>query len=259
MIPGRNMTRKQQLALAVVNAGETASTGQNETQGSKDCALRSTDVVNYSGRRSLMRARTFRHALASTLVAGLALTAAGCGLSGTEESDLPETSPSARASATPSASPAADAWRAKFSGRELKAYDQALQRWEEYESRSEPVWARGKVTPAAEALFKEYWMTYGTQLSRLETYELMEIAVSGTPEVLWSKAARFEHDARRVVIKQCIDPAPITVYDDGEADPPIELKPYVRTITLDRVATTNQFMVLSVQDDLTMKKVKPCD
>lgn len=191
----------------------------------------------------------------------LALAVSACNGGSDEPEPLPPETSASTPTDTPTPTQDPDAWRTKFDPAELKAYDAALQRWEEYESRSEPIWAKGEVTPAAEALFKEYWSTWGVLLNRLQTYEKNGISISGTAKVLSSKAASINlSSAKRVVLKQCIDPSPITDLVNGE--PPErqrKLDPYVRTITLDRITTTNQFMVSGVLDVTNAKKVKRCD
>lgn len=204
----------------------------------------------------------YRHktrAVLSAVIACIALGLSGC--SDTPEADPApeaiEATPTVSSSPTPTADP--DGWRAKYRSTELEAYDAALGRWKEYESRSEPIWAKGKATPTAQELFKEYWTAWAPMFIRLQDYEKNGLAVSGTAKVLTSKASLIDLSGqKRVVIKQCIDPAPITVTEHGEADAPTTQAPYTRTITLDRVATTNLFMISGVKDVTTLKKVTPC-
>lgn len=195
------------------------------------------------------------------LIAALALTASGCGP--TEPVAIPSTTPSTSASSSPtSSSPSLDpnAWQDQYTADELDAYNAALQRWQSYETRSEPIWAAGKSTPAAEALFKEYWIAWQIEAARLEMYEKNGITVSGLADVLWSKAKSIDltdtdTGAPRVVIQQCIDPSTITVLPpaSGGTDTP----PYLRTITLDE-PPSQQFMIVRVGDITNQKKVKPC-
>ena len=107
------------------------------------------------------------------LLAAFALTLSACGPS--EPVAIPDVTPSTSASASsssPSSSPSSDpdAWRDQYTAGELAAYDAALQRWQSYETRSEPIWAAGKSTPAAKALFKDYWIVWSIPAARLDLY-----------------------------------------------------------------------------------------
>lgn len=205
--------------------------------------------------------RSRRRTAPALLIAALAVTASGCGP--TEPVAIPSTTPSTSASSSPTSSPSQDpsAWAAGFTAKEIKAYDAALRRWESYETSSEPIWAAGKATPAAEALFKEYWVAWQIEAARLKMYETNGITVSGLADVLWSKAKSIdltntETGAPRVVIQQCIDPSTITVLPpaSGGTDTP----PYLRTITLDE-PPGREFMVVRVGDITNQKKVAPCE
>lgn len=202
-----------------------------------------------------------RRTAPALLIAALTLTASGCGP--TEPVAIPDTTPSTSASSSPTSSPSPDpnAWQDQYTAAEIDAYNAALQRWQSYETRSEPIWAAGKATPAAKALFKEYWIAWQIEAARLEMYEKNGITVSGLADVLWSKAKSIEltdtdTGAPRVVIQQCIDPSTITVLPPagGGTDTP----PYLRTITLDE-PPGREFMVVRVGDITNQKKVAPCE
>ena len=106
-----------------------------------------------------------RHTVAVVGVCALGLIASACGGDGPADpvptsSPSPSTVDSSSATPTPS-SPTSDpdAWRSDFTSAQLDAYDAALARWDAYEARSEPIWAAGRATPAAEELFKEFFPT----------------------------------------------------------------------------------------------------
>jgi hypothetical protein len=82
--------------------------------------------------------------LAAVVIAGSVLT--GCSDS---DGDADSSSESSSGSPTGSASPT-DSWRSEYDDEQLAAYEAALGRWDEYETKSEPIWAAGKATPAAE-------------------------------------------------------------------------------------------------------------
>ncbi|EON25013.1 hypothetical protein CF8_0913 [Nocardioides sp. CF8] len=181
-----------------------------------------------------------RYATACVALTALAVFTTACA----GDSD-PETEPTsgATSSATdntsepttdPSPTPDPDAWRAKFDAAQLKAYDTALQRWESYESRSEPLWAKGEATPAAEKLFKEFfphpiWMDYW---EKLQGYEQVKVKISGTPMIYWSKARSVTKSGSGVQIQQCVDYTPVQRTQAGEEIPRPAPKPQLRTIFL---------------------------
>ncbi len=211
-----------------------------------------------------------RYALTVTVLSVLAISTAACA-----GGDDPETSPTDAPTSsategtsepttdpTPTTDP--DAWRTKFSPAQLEAYDTARQRWETYESRSEPIWAEGKATPAAEKLFKEYfphpiWMD---QFEQLETYEQYEVQIAGTPDVLWSRAKSIGDASGEVEIEQCVDYRSTTTTQNGEATKPIESrqKPVLREITMIKPKGYDWLIyAINATPGAGGKKDKPCD
>lgn len=164
-----------------------------------------------------------RYAPACVAFTALALFTTACA----GESD-PETEPTvgATSSATDSTSeptvepsPTADpdAWRTKFDADQLEAYDAALQRWESYESRSEPIWAKGVATPVAEKLFKEFFPpSLNGYFDRLKTYEEVEVKSEGLASVYWSRARTISKQGNSVQIVQCVDYTTIQGTQRGE-------------------------------------------
>lgn len=198
-----------------------------------------------------------RSIISAVALGALALTAAACG-GDAEPQNQPTTSPSPTSSSTTTATTVdPNAWQSKFTSAEIEAYDAALGRWTSYERRSEPIWAKGKATPAAEALFRDYWIAWQPQYNRLKIAEENGITVSGLANVLSSKATTITLSGTpRVVIEQCIDPTTITVLpatNEGRKDP------YLRTITLDQPDQSKPFKVASVGDITNQKKVTSCE
>lgn len=193
------------------------------------------------GKAASMFASTVRrYAFVGIALCALALSATACA-----GDDDPEAAPTdgATSSATdrtsepttePSPTKDPDAWRAKFDAVQLEAYDTALQRWESYESRSEPLWANGEATPAAEELFKEFFPhpTWMDSWEKLQGYEQVKVKVSGTPVIYWSKAKSVTKSGSGVQIQQCVDYTPVQRTQDGEEIPRPAPKPQVRTIFL---------------------------
>lgn len=50
-------------------------------------------------------------------------------------------------SAAPTPTPTEPTWQDAYTEKQLMGYEAALQRWESYLNRSEPIWAAGKATP----------------------------------------------------------------------------------------------------------------
>ena len=207
-----------------------------------------------------------RFATVCVALAALALFATACA----GDSD-PETAPTdgATSSATDSTPEPAtepnptkdpDAWRAKFDAAQLEAYDTALQRWESYESRSEPIWAKGQATPAAEKLFKAFfphpaWRGY---LDRLQTYEEVEVKSEGLASVYWSKAKSISKQGNSVQIVQCVDYTTIQGTQRGEpvTRPTWLEKPQLRKLFLSKPEGYD-WLIYGVVD-ATTGKFAPC-
>jgi hypothetical protein len=185
-----------------------------------------------------------RHAVAVVGVCALGLLASACGGDAPAE-PVPTSSPSSSTVSSPSATPTSssptsdpDAWRADFSAAQLEAYDAALARWDAYEARSEPIWAAGRATPAAERLFKEFFPSpiWNDQLEQLRVYERYQVQIAGIPRVLWSRAKSIGRAGGAVEIVQCVDYASTTTTQNGDPTEPIRSRktPVAREISLSR-------------------------
>ena len=194
------------------------------------------------GKATPMRACTVRrYAVTALILSALAISTTACGGDDPEAAQPAEPTSSATdtsspepttSSPTPTTNP--DAWKTKFSAPQLEAYDEALQRWESYESRSEPIWAKGQATPAAEKLFKEFfphptWISY---FERLQGYEQVDVKIAGTPTVYWSKAKSVTKSGSGVQIQQCVNYESVQRTQKGEEIPRPAPKPQLRTIFL---------------------------
>lgn len=196
--------------------------------------------------------RTFSRSAAAVACAAALFTASAC-----QDGD-PEPSPEPTKTTTSAApTPTKSAWESKYSAKQLKAYEAALVRFTEYEQRAEPIWARGKVTPGAEALFKEYWLTWPNTLNTLRYLEDQGITTHGNPRVIWSKLAEVQRAAKTVIIAQCIDNSTVkTESRAGTPDVPNERPPYIRNIRMDKVGK-NAWRITSAEP--VKKKAQPCD
>jgi hypothetical protein len=175
-----------------------------------------------------------RRLLAAATAAALLFTAASCG-----SEDEPKADPTpAEEPTTQDPTPATPAWEDEYTDEQIEQYEAALARWDEYERRAEPIWAEGKVTPAAERLFKEYWLTWPNTLNTLHYLEEQGITRTGRPEVIWSKPNEIidRGNATTVVIRRCIDDSNVKVESRaGTPEEPEESGPSLGEITMDKV------------------------
>jgi hypothetical protein len=187
------------------------------------------------------------------------LGAAACG-GGDPKSDPSPSSPTTSTSPTSSPSPTSDAWKAQYSPAQLKAYNAALARWNEYEQQSEPIWARGKATQAAANLFKEYFPSpaWQAQYRRLASYEQVDVKVNGTPGIYWSKATKISDNGLSVEITQCVDNTQIKVTQNGMPAKPVKAqqKPNIRVLSLSKPKGYD-WLVYGIQD-ASSGKPKSC-
>jgi hypothetical protein len=186
---------------------------------------------------SLMR--SFRRTAAGLTVLGLLFTTGCQGSSNGEAEPLPPSETLSSPSETPpssSPSPTEPAWQDDYSQKQIAAYEAALERFETYEQRSEPIWRRGKATPGAEELFKEYFIEgyWQSQQSKLRIYEEAEVSTSGLAKVLWSRPTHVSNGVVR--IRQCVDYRPTTTTQRGEETRPVKSRqrPVIRLIGLSK-------------------------
>jgi hypothetical protein len=141
---------------------------------------------------------------------------------------------------SPPSVPSEPPWRSAYTADQLAAYDSALARFNEYEQRSEPLWAAGKATAAAEQVFKTYYASpaWRQVFDQLKTYEQVEVTRSGLPMVVWSRAKTVTGgvDAGSVTLLQCVDYTSTSATQYGKPAPKdrVFLKPVERIIVLKR-------------------------
>lgn len=202
-----------------------------------------------------------RLAVAAVSIAMLTATAA-CG-GGDDEPEATPTSSSTPTTQSPSPtepSPTETAWQDKYTEAQLAAYDDALARYQEYETRSEPIWAAGKTTDRAEALFKQYFPSqlWQGRLRILSSYEQVDVQVEGLADVYWSRAKSISDSGLSVVIDQCVDYTTVKVTQRGEPAQPVkwQQKPNLRTITLEKPEGYD-WLIYGVVD-ASSGKARPC-
>lgn len=205
--------------------------------------------------------RFTRRLAAATATVALLATTTACG----GGDDEPEATPSSSTPTTQSPSPTEPsstetAWQDKYTEAQLDAYEAALSRYKEYETRSEPIWADGKATDRAEALFKQYFPSplWQGQDRLLSSYEQGGVTRTGLADVYWSRAKSISDSGLSVVVNQCVDYGPIITEQNGkEAERPAwALKPNLRTISLEKPEGSD-WLIYGVVD-ASSGKARPC-
>jgi hypothetical protein len=192
--------------------------------------------------------------LASTGVVILAVTLTCC----SEPTDAGPNPDETSSSSAPTSSPRSTepSWEDGYTAKQLATYQEALARWTEFESRSEPIYAVGKATPAAKALFEAYYPApvWQAKFQALEAYERGGVRTDGLPTVLWSKAASIT--ANSATIRQCVDYSTVKTTQDGKTlDPPTGSQ--LRELHLSR---PEGFDFLIYQETFRFKgEIKPCE
>ena len=231
-------------------------------------------LLRLSPTRGAMRMLTHfvtRRAFTMLMLGVLAVSTAAC--AGESSKTAPPEGLATSATSATSAGPSPstlpptkdpDDWKGKYSPSQLAAYDAALQRFESFESRSDPIYAKGRATPAAEKLFKEFfphpiWMSYW---ENLQTYEEYEVKSTGTPEIYWSRAKSITNSSGGVVIAQCVDYRSTTTTQYGKPTKPIASRqePVLREIHLSKPDGYDWLIyALITTPGANGKKDEPCD
>jgi hypothetical protein len=205
--------------------------------------------------------RFTRRLAAATATVALLATTTACGGGDDEPEATPSSSTPTTQSPSPTEpSPTETAWQDKYTEAQLDAYEAALSRYREYETRSEPIWAEGKATDRAEALFKQYFPSplWQGQDRLLSSYEQGGVTRTGLADVYWSRAKSISDSGLSVVVNQCVDYGPIITEQNGkEAERPAwALKPNLRTISLEKPEGSD-WLIYGVVD-ASSGKARPC-
>ena len=205
---------------------------------------------------------SLRRVAVTTVSIALLATTAACGGGDDEPEAKPpsSTAPTTQSLSPTQPSPTETAWQDQYTPAQLDAYEAALSRYEEYETRSEPIWAAGKVTDRADALFKQYFPSplWQGRLRMLSSYEQVDVQVEGLADVYWSRAKSISDTGLSVVINQCVDYTTVKVTQRGEAAWPVkwQQKPNLRTITLEKPEGSD-WLIYGVVD-ASSGKPRPC-
>ena len=127
-------------------------------------------------------------------------------------------------------------WEDDYTDKQLATYEDALARWTEFEAKSEAIYAAGKATAEAEALFKEYYPSpiWQSKFQVLQGYEQVRARSEGLPIVHWSKATSITNTS--TTIRQCVDYSPVKRTQAGEPVDRPDPKPQLRDIHLSKPA-----------------------
>jgi hypothetical protein len=201
------------------------------------------------------------------LATAAAFAALTLGLTACGDDDAPDPIPGTEPTRTSSAptepteTATTPSWEDDYTPKQIRAYEAALQRFESYEQRSEPIWAKGEATLAAQALFKEYfpsprWQAY---YQRLEDYEQVDVKFEGRATVYWSRPKSVTKNALNLEIEQCVDYSAIT---GSQNDTPVEpeawaKEPRLRTIQLSKPAGYD-WLIYNLVDATSSKRPKAC-
>ena len=151
---------------------------------------------------------------------------------------LPPAESATAASTAASPSPTPPAWEAKYSERQLRTYEAALRRYQEYETKSEPVWRAGKATDQTEHFFKEYFFAWPNQQRLLTTYEQNKVRMFGLGRTLSSRPTRIvasgDSGGQSVTIRQCVNFNTTNTTQYGKGTKKLTTKPQIRIVTLSR-------------------------
>lgn len=180
-------------------------------------------------------AHRYRHA--AIAVAALTLALTGCQGDGNEADGDPTEVPSTSTETPTETETTADtSWREEYNEEQLQAYEAALQRVDDYEQTSEPIWREGIATPEAEALFAEYWLVPQVPYGQLQTYQEVDVQISGRPTVLDSRATRvaLSDGGESVTIDQCVDYSTSRFIQYGTQTTGGASEPVLRTVQIDR-------------------------
>ena len=194
-----------------------------------------------------------------SIVAALALASCLSACSDENRDPDPKATDST-SSASPT--PTKPAWQDAYSEKQLDGYDAALQRWESYLDRAEPIWAAGEATPQAEDLFKEYFPdpVWRNVYSTLKTYEQVDVRSEGQARVYWSKATQISGTALSVTIKQCVNYSTGKATQGGKTIEPEEwaTDPRLRTISLSK-PKGNDWLIYELHDETSKKRPATCE
>ena len=183
------------------------------------------------------------------MAAVCSLVLVGCGNS----SDTPQR-PSAPPKATITTPP--PAWESKYTAKELAIYREAVQRAAAYESKAQPIWAAGKATRAAKALFEDNLLTWQLDWADLQSYEKQGIQIARAPKVLSTEPESIkllDKGAAETKLRRCVDATDLGGTINGKPLNEGTDKPVIQSVTVYKYDDSSwRFGKFNTTD-------KPCD
>ena len=159
-----------------------------------------------------------KNATAVVATAVLMLGAAACGGGNEPEADptpIPTTSPTQSTSPTDPPGGPPEGWEDKFTRDQLNIYNAALGRWERYTELANEIYRKGKDTPEARAVLREYNLFWQRDIVTLaQVYDEAGTREERPPEPLWTYARSIK--PTQVVIIQCTNYSEVRITRNGE-------------------------------------------
>lgn len=201
--------------------------------------------------------RRYRHAALAGAALTLVLT--GC-QSDSDDRDEGTETPSATATPTETETTTDTSWREAYTEDELRAFDDAVQRVDDYEQSAEPIWREGVATPEAQALFTEYWLVPQVPFGQLQTYQEADVQITGRPTVLDSRATRISlsDSGESVTIDQCVDYSTSRFIQYGAETTGGATEPQIRTVQVDRFVGERETPWQLTEINLYEGEGRPC-
>ena len=148
------------------------------------------------------------------------------------------------------------AWESKFTAEELAIYREAIQRAEAYESKAQPIWAAGKATRAAKALFEDNLLTWRLDWADLQSYEKQGIQIARAPKVLSTEPESIkllDKGAAETKLRRCVDATDLGGTINGKPLNEGTDKPVIQSVTVYKYDDSSwRFGKFNTTD-------KPCD
>ena len=153
-----------------------------------------------------------------------------------------------------------EGWEDEFTDEQLQAYEAALVRWERYSQDVRPIYAKGRITPAARQFFRKNALRPQERIKFLEDIERAGLQEVQAPEPLWAKAksVKLRPDGTGTVfITECVDYTDIRYERDGEVVKGLKpKKPITPLITqMDKPDPQSEWLYAGTE----LKDSKSCD
>jgi len=181
-----------------VKANRVAGAGGRLSATSPTLVPKARASGNSGSGRTLM----VKYTLIAAATVAAAVTFGGCG--GGNDQTLPPTTTTSAATSPSAPTSTPPAWQSKYTPAQIKTYNAALKRWNEYWTKSNQIYAEGVDTPGAEQVFKDYTAISPSLINKLKTYYQQGIRITTPPNALWTRPLAIR-GATYVKFEQCTD------------------------------------------------------